>query len=127
MIDEKILLVTEPDDVLQEGYRIFLFDLTPDQNLIVSNSLGAVDLEKNLIVYSWKSGNSTEWLFDKLPKCQMTIFNADSQEELLVGYLAAKNRSYYLGNLRALKLVNNLVLYDVESITTILERNLKHE
>jgi hypothetical protein len=127
MIDEKILLVTEPDDVLQEGYRILLFDLTPDQNLIVSNSLGAVDFEKNLIVYSWKSGNSAEWLFDKLPKCQMTIFNADSQEESLVGYLAAKNRSYYFGNLRALKLVNNSVLYDVESITTILERNLKHE
>lgn len=127
MVDEKILLVTTPDDVLQDGLRIFLFDLTPEQNQLVSGSLSEVEFDRNLIAYCWRSGDSPDWLFDKLAKCRLIIFNAESREEMLVGYLASKSRSHYLGNLRTLKIVNKSVLYDVDSIKTILERNIDDE
>ena len=73
-----------------------------------------------IIIYTWKSGNSIPWLLDKNLKSQLLIINAESDHQDLVGYFVSKGDSYYFGNLRSLKDVNNSVLYDIEQSKEVL-------
>jgi len=57
---------------------------------------------------------------DKIQKSQIIIFNADSINQTLIGYVAGKMNSYYFGTLKSLNQVNNSVIYDVDHCKTIL-------
>jgi hypothetical protein len=118
---EQVLIVTEPDDTLLDGYRILLADLTPDQSQIVSASLLNISLSDRVVLYSWNSSNSIEWLLDKKEKCDLILFNADSYNDILVGYLSAQKNSYYFGNLKLLAGANNLRIYAQEDCERLLE------
>jgi hypothetical protein len=117
---DKVLIVTEPDDVLIDGVRILLVDLFPEQSQLVSKALTDIETIPDVVVYAWKVGDPIEWLFDKSRKSQLIIFNAESTDQTLVGYFAAKSISCYFGNLRSLNLVNRSVLYSIEQCREIL-------
>jgi hypothetical protein len=119
-MNERVLLVTEPDDTLEFGSRILLIDLDPAQNEIVSKSLGTIENFQTLIVYSWKLGDSVDWLIDKSLKSQITFFNANSQNQTLVGYFSGRPNSYYFGNLLSLSSVNKFSISSSDQISNIL-------
>jgi hypothetical protein len=121
MID-KILLITEPDDVAQDGPRILTVDLSPVHNQIISDSLANLSVFPNIIIYSWTIGNDISWLIDKSRKSQLIFFNAESQDQTIVGYLASKSNAFYFGNLRSLNHVNKSVLFDSEETKEILTK-----
>ena len=125
-MSDKILVVTPPDDILLQGIRIAHVDLTDEQGFFVSSSLLNIDMPDTIINYVWKSGNPTDWLMDKLIKSDLIIFNADSTNQTLVGWLAAQRNSYYFGNLKDLHLVNNRAIYSINDISTLLEKISKH-
>lgn len=118
---EQVLIVTEPDDTLLDGYRILLADLTPEQSQIVSSCLLNILLSKRIILYSWNSSNTVDWLLDKKSKCDLIIFNADSYNDLIVGYLSAQTNSHYFGTLKLLAGANNSQLYAQEDCEQFLE------
>lgn len=118
---EQVLIATEPDDVVLDGFRILLADLTPEQSQTVSASLLNISLSQRVILYSWNSNNSIEWLLDKKAKCNLIVFNADSYNNILIGYLAAQANSYYFGDLKLLAGANNSKLYAQEDCQRLLE------
>lgn len=123
-MSERVLIVSNPDDVLEDGLRILFVDLTNEQGLMISQALSEIKLSSLVIAYTWKMGDSIEWLIDKKHKSQLVFFNAGSQNDIIVGYMAAQKNSYYFGTLRDLFGVNKSAVYDVSNIKEILERTL---
>ena len=121
---DNVLAVTPPDDVLQDGNRVLLFDLTDAQMAIVSEALNQVEEFSSLIFYIWKPENDYNWLLDKKLKSDIIIFNADSESHLLVGYLAAQPNSCYFGTLKDIGESNKNAIYDVAQVVNILEKTL---
>lgn len=114
----KVTIVTPPDDVLQDGTRVLAYDLTAAQNNTVSQALREV--ENDVIVYIANSTDDPKWVLDKKQKCSILIFNAESENQTMVGYFAAQPNSYYLGNLLSLKDVNIRELNNIESIIKLI-------
>lgn len=123
---DKVILVTPPDDVLLDGFRLLLIDLSPEQSSVVSTALTTIE-SFTVIAYVWKSGNDIDWLFDKKHKANLIIFNADSQNETLVGYFAAQRNSYYFGNLKSLQSVNKSAIYSIDQCCDILLSQIDEE
>jgi hypothetical protein len=119
---DKVLLVSPPDDVFEDAIRILLIDLSKDQNDIVSQALLSNEKTPNTVVYSWANLEDTHWLFDKSLKSELIIFNADSENQTLVGYFAGKRNSHYFGHLKNLHIINKSAIYDVAQCSELLER-----
>jgi hypothetical protein len=117
---DKITLVTDPDDIFEQGFRLLIVDLDQDQGLIVSNALTQLTSISKVIAYSWKTGDNIVWLLDKIYKSNIIVFNANS-DPLISGYLAGKENSYYFGDLKHLNLVNKSVLFDVEQCIEVFD------
>jgi hypothetical protein len=123
-MDNKLLLVTPPDDVAIDAIRLLMVNLTIEQSQLISSALLTCNLKSCIISYVWNSLDSTNWLFDKKHKSQLIIFNADSNNDLITGYMSAHPNSYYFGNLKDLHVVNKRVLYTVQDITTLIEETV---
>lgn len=116
-----ITLVTSPDDTTQDGCRVLLVDLTPEQTQFVSDALHTVENTGKVIIYIWKTGDTVEWLLDKKHKSKHIIFNADSTNDIITGYIAAQTNSSYLGTLKCLGAANNSAIYSLEQCASIFE------
>lgn len=119
-VKDRILIATDPDDILHDGFRILAVDLDQSHSDIVSSSLLELS-QVNVILYVWKSTDNIEWLLDKKNKSDLIIFNAESSNQTVVGYMAAQPRSCYFGILRDLNIVNNSVLLDKTRCRNIIE------
>ena len=117
---DKLIMVTAPDDTLVNGGRIAVIDLTVDQTALISTALTELDSISCIVTYVWSEQDDVSWALDKIQKSQIIIFNADSTNQTLVGYIAGKMNSYYFGTLKSLNQVNNSVIYDVDQCKTIL-------
>lgn len=118
---DNIIVVTPPDDIHHDGFRLLLVDLSPDQFQIVSDSLLNLKSLPNVVVYSWNSNDLDEWLLQKKKKSDLIIFNANSSSYMLIGYLAAQINTYYFGTLRSLSTVNNRVLLNTDQCIELLD------
>lgn len=123
-MNSSVILVTAPDDTHLDGPRVLLVDLTPAQTKFISDSLTELDYTGRIVLYVWNSGDSIEWLIDKKQKSDSIIFNADSGNDLITGYIAAQCNSYYFGILKSIGLVNNSAIYSLEQCKTIFENIL---
>ena len=124
-MNDKITLVTPPDDILADGFRILLVGLVPEQSNVVSDALAKVSDIPNTIVYMADDNDSSklEWVLDKKLKSCIIVFNADMSNQYLVGYLASQKNSYYFGSLKGLELVNKNAIYSVEQLIALMEEN----
>lgn len=117
-----ITIVTPPDNNLGDEFKILLAGLTAEQTDTVSKAL----LEHegpDIIVYMWTQGE-THWLLDKKLKSDLIIFNAEHDDQIVVGYMAAQLNAYYFGNLRSLNSINKRVLYTLSDFSDILRRTI---
>lgn len=121
---DKIILVTAPDDVDIDGIRICLVDLSKEQGSLVSAALQKYDGIVDIVVYVQTTVTDIRWILDKRHRSELTIFNADSLNQTLVGYFAAQPNSYYFGTLRDLNRVNNRVLYTEEDCLAVLNSTI---
>jgi len=128
---DKVILVTPPDDIQQDGLRLLLVNLTPDLSQLVSDSLSQLDETGTVISYIWKMGDSVTWLLDKKHKSDIILFNANSQPdgatELIIGYIAAQPKSYYFGNLKNLAEANTNAIYNVEDLNLIITTGINRK
>jgi hypothetical protein len=122
-MNDKILLVTAPDDVVEDAFRVLLVDLTVEQNSFISSVLAGIESINKLVFYIWNDNDVVSWLMDKKLKSNMVIFNAESDRQNIVGYISAQPNSYYLGTLRDLNIINSSELIDRE----LLIKTLKNE
>jgi hypothetical protein len=124
-MNDKITLVTPPDDILEDGLRILLVGLIPEQSNVVSDALAKVNDIPNTIVYMADDVKSDEleWVLDKKLKSCIIIFNADMGNQYLAGYLASQRNAYYFGSLKGLELINKKAIYSVEQLIALLEEN----
>ncbi len=128
---DRILVVTQPDDILLDGIRITHVDLTEEQSSIISTALINSTLPHTIINYVWKMGNRVDWLLDKIAKSDLIIFNpydSDPGKDMIIGWTAAQPQSYYFGTLKDLHLANDRVIYNSDDILILLEKISKqHE
>ena len=124
---DRILVVTAPDDTLQDGIRIAHVNLSQEHSQLISQALLQSNLPHTIINYVWNQGDSKSWLFDKIFKTNLVFFNADCDQEtaLLTGWISSNPRSYYFGSLRDLNIVNDRVLYNSDDILNLLEKTVK--
>jgi hypothetical protein len=125
-MSDKVIVVTPPDDILIDGLRILLVDLTTEQSQIVSNALLAVNSPYSIVNYVWKTNDPVTWLLDKKSKSDVIIFNCDGASDIIIGYIAAQPNSYYFGILRDLHIANNSAIYNTDQIITLLENAIQH-
>lgn len=121
---DKIFLVTAPDDVLEDSFRILLVDLTTEQNELISSTLNELEFINKAVFYIWHATDSVEWLLDKKRKSNLIIFNAESVNQTIVGYMTAQPNSHYLGILRDLNISNKSVINHKEILVTLLEKEI---
>lgn len=124
---EKVLIVSTPDDVSDDGFRILFVDLSNEQGSMISQALSSISINQTVIAYTWKFDDSADWLLDKKHKSDLIFFNAESQNDTITGYMAAQKNSYYFGTLRDLSGVNKSAVYDASQCKEILERQINHE
>ena len=123
----KVTLITAPDDILEDGIRILCVDLGPEQSQMISDALAGIENIPDIIVYLWKTGDDTDWLFDKKHKSMAVIFNADSENQLVTGYMAAQKNSYYFGTLKILQTINKSAIYTTDQCVGIFDSLIYHE
>lgn len=116
----KVILVTEPDDVSYDALRILLVNLTTDQTQLLSEALSKIDHMPVTVLYIWTNGD-TDWLFDKKHKSNQIIFNAEHQNQIITGYMAAQRGSAYFGTLKDLDKVNIKAIYNIDDCIKLLE------
>jgi hypothetical protein len=119
---EKVILVTPPDDILIDGTRILLVDLNNAQTQIISDALNQLSSNDTIIAYMWNNTNSIDWLLDKKHKSAAIIFNAESDNEIIVGYMAAQKNSHYFGILKSLTEANKCAIYNTDQVFNLLEK-----
>jgi hypothetical protein len=122
----KVLVVTTPDDVMIDGFRLLLVDLDADQTKTISDSLLKISSDTSVITYMWGSNDDSYWLLDKKAKSDLIIFNANSQNELIVGYMAAQKNSHYFGTLKTLAQANAKAIYASEDCESLITFNLNN-
>jgi hypothetical protein len=123
---DKVLVVTSPDDVYIDAYRILVVGLTTEQSKIVSDALLKIPYTGNVVLYLWESYDP-QWLLDKKHKSDLIVFNADHENQLLVGYMAAQKNAHYFGILKFLNGANTKAIYsseDLESLLTLILKQL---
>lgn len=118
-MSDKVIIVTSPDDILIDGLRILLVDLTPDQTQVISTALSQFETIPTIVTYV-SSTDDINWCIDKKQKSSLIIFNADSENQTLAGYMAAQRNSHYFGNLKSLSIINNSALHTTEQIYNLL-------
>lgn len=123
-MNNSIIAVTEPDDILTDDKRLLLVDLTEAQIQIVSQALNKIKEFDTIITYIWRVGNNIDWLLDKKHKSDLIVFNAESTDHIIVGYMSAQANSYYVGTLKSLNKVNTRSVLSVEQAVDILEKSL---
>lgn len=119
--DNKITLVTPPDDILVDGVRILIYDLLPEHTQLISKVLYDMDELQNTIIYICNGQDNVNWILDKKAKCSIIIYNAESLNQTMVGYFTAQKDSYYFGNLASLGEVNKNKIVSKEQIEMIME------
>jgi hypothetical protein len=121
IVNNKITIITTPDDILQDGIRILVCGLKEEQSTLVSSIIYNLKDYKPTIIYVSNGQNDTEWLLDKKQKCSIIVYNAEMEDQTMVGYLAAQSNSYYFGELRSLTSVNKNKINNKEQLTKIME------
>jgi hypothetical protein len=119
-MSDHVVIVTSPDDFVPDSFRFLVFDLTEDQTQIISESLLRLHKIGNVVVYSAKSTDPIEWILDKKLKSDFIIFNAESLDDVMVGYFTAQRNSYYFGILKKLNKINKSAIYSVEDVIELL-------
>lgn len=125
-MSDRILIVTAPDDIPLQGIRVAHVNLTSEQSGIVSSAMLQTTLPHTIINYVWTFNDPVNWLFDKITKCDLILFNANSPSELLIGWVSAQPQAHYFGTLKDLHIVNDQAIYSDEDILTLLEKISKH-
>lgn len=124
-MSDKIFVITPPDDVRLDGLRLLLVDLGPEYTEIVSDALKQLDSQVNLIVYVAQSNKDVDWFLEKKQMSDLIIFNANAEDQFVVGYLGAQPNSFYFGSLKYLSLINSSAIYDTVQVVDLLEKSLK--
>lgn len=123
-MNSSAVVITPPDDLALEGTRILLVDLDSAQTQLISDALKNIDYTGRVILYFWKSIDDIDWMIDKKHKSSTIFFNADSSNDLVVGYMSAQPNSYYFGTLRSLSSVAGPAIGSIEQCMDILTRSI---
>lgn len=120
----KVFLVTAPDDVNYDAIKIICVDLDESQREIVSQTLQRFESVPTTVLYVWNNTESQQWLLDKKQKCDLIIFNANSEDKALVGYFAAHDKAYYMGELGTLSYITNRVIHDTDECHNLIKEKV---
>lgn len=119
-MNDKIIIVTAPDDILIDGTRILAYGLDSLQSKILSDALKELS-NSTVIVYTDNGKENSDWVLDKKQKCSILIVNAETYNQTMVGYLLAQPNSYYFGELMDINKANTNKLYSKEAVVQIME------
>lgn len=116
----KVTLVSDPDDVFYDAFRILAVDLDQTQSKTLSDALLHLTDIPEIVIYVWNTTDNLEWLFDKKHKSNLILFNADTDKQSIAGYFSAQPNAYYFGFLKDLDKVNTKAIYSTDDLSTIL-------
>jgi hypothetical protein len=87
---------------------------------MISDALNEFTSIPNIVTYIWRHGDAVDWMMDKKHKSQCVIFNAHSDQHMIIGYMAAQSNSHYFGTLKTFDKVNNNAIYTVNDCVNII-------
>jgi len=109
---------------LYDAFRILLVSLDQTQTQMLSSALYAIEDLPSTVLYIYNPGDDTDWMFDKKLKSDLIIFDVDSEDQTLVGYLTAQKNSHYFGEQKSLRKIANSAIYDIHSLKELLEEHI---
>ena len=116
----QITVVTPPDDTLITAKRILLVNLKTEHTSMVSNALFNTENQEPAVIYVWASSQNADWMLDKKIKSSVIVFDAESEDRLTTGILAADTKSYYFGTLYEYSSINKNKIVESERLIKIL-------
>jgi hypothetical protein len=126
MTASSAIIITPPDDVLLDCVRLLCIDLDHNQSQLVSSSITDIDYTGTVGIYIWNSSDPIEWLLDKKSKADIILFNAESTNEIIVGYMAAQKNAYYFGNLKLLAAASGKNIYGKYDLDKLVKEVLEN-
>lgn len=124
-MNNKIVLVTAPDDLSTDGVRLCLVNLNQDQLNILTQVLSTLQTAVPVIAYIWNPKDPYEWFLDKKLKSDVILFNSQSHTQTLNGYLSAHKNCYYFGTLREVTHLYNKEITSTEQLGSIVSRAIE--
>lgn len=116
----QLTVVTPPDDTLIPAKRILLVNLKSEHTNMISSALLKSDNQDPVVVYVWSSGQGADWMLDKKIKSDVIVFDAESDDRLTTGLLAADPKAYYFGTLYEYSSLNPNKILDFEKLKKLL-------
>lgn len=121
---DKIVVVTPPDDVLIDGFRILLVDFSESQASFFSQFLLSCENPKQTIItYHWRCHQDYSWVIDKKHKSNLILVNAESENQIIVGYFIAQPNCYYFGSLKNLSVCNPRLINSDDYLKNLFLKN----
>lgn len=120
-MNEKILIVTPPSDIIEDHISILTVGLNNEQTVFVSECLKSVE-QDDLTVYLWQENDSRDWLFDKIKKSDLIVLNAEMNDQTLVGYIVANKKTLYLGNLLSIDFLHQKILNNKQTFLQVIDQ-----
>ena len=120
--DGNILVVTSPDDYFDTAIRILIVDCDEVQTKTLSDLFLSLNLSEDVVVYHWRWSDSEEWLIDKINKSDLIVYNAESDNQTIVGYLLGLKYAYSIGTRRSLQKINDRAVIDVNILKQLIEK-----
>lgn len=121
-MNNKIVLVTSPDDLSTHGVRLCLVNLNQEQLNLLTQVLTEIDVDQSVIAYIWNPKDPYEWFIDKKLKSDVILFNALAPSPVLNGYLVAHPNCYYFGTLREVTHLYNKEITSPIQLSSIISR-----
>ena len=121
-MNNKIVLVTAPDDLLTDGVRLCLVNLNQDQLNMLTQVLSSLQTSVPVIAYIWNPKDPYDWFLDKKVKSDVILFNTQTHTQTLNGYLSAHTNCYYFGTLREVTHLYSKEITSTEQLSAIVSR-----
>lgn len=120
-MNERILIVTPPSDVVEDHTAVLTVGLNNEQTVFISDCLKSVEND-DLTVYLWQENDPRDWLFDKIKKSHLIVLNAEMNDQTLVGYIVANKKTVYLGNLLSIDFLQQKTLNSKQAFLQVLDQ-----
>jgi hypothetical protein len=123
-VNNKIFVITAPDDVEYDALCIAAVGLSPEQSEALSNVLKSIDIDRDINLYVYNVWDDIKWIIDKSAKADLIFANAGADDQQLIGFLAAKRQTHLFGESTLGQALNKEQVFSQQQIEQIIGKEV---